>query len=105
MRGFAFMTKRDFVLKIASETNFIQSDVARVVQKTLDYLSDELAEGRTVELRNFGVFEVKVRGAKIGRNPRKPKKDIHIPAKAVVKFRLGKELKNRLEKLNSKTLK
>jgi nucleoid DNA-binding protein len=99
------MTKRDFVLRIASETNLIQSDVAMVVQKTLDCLSDELAQGRTVELRGFGVFDVKVRRAKIGRNPRKPKKDIHIPAKAVVKFHLGKALKNRLGKLDSKMVK
>ena len=47
------MTKRDLVVKIAADTNLIQSDVAVVVQKTLDYIADELVEGRDIELRNF----------------------------------------------------
>ena len=51
------MTKRDLVVRIASETGLIQADVAAIVQKTLDYISDELAAGNTIELRNFGVFE------------------------------------------------
>ena len=55
------MTKRDLVVKIAADTNLIQSDVANVVQKTLDYIAEELVAGRNIELRNFGVFEIKVR--------------------------------------------
>ena len=52
------MTKRDLVVKIAKETDLIQNDVAQVVQKTLDYIAAELVAGRTIELRNFGVFEI-----------------------------------------------
>ena len=52
------MTKRDFVVRIASELGLTQDQVAEVVQKTLDHISDEVAKGRTVELRNFGIFEV-----------------------------------------------
>ena len=55
------MTKRDLVVRIAAETGFIQQDVAIVVQKALDHIADELAAGNTIELRNFGVFEVKQR--------------------------------------------
>ncbi|HCH86874.1 MAG TPA: integration host factor subunit beta, partial [Lentisphaeria bacterium] len=55
------MTKRDLVVKIARETGFIQNDVAEVVQKTLDYIAEDLIAGNTIELRNFGVFEIKVR--------------------------------------------
>ena len=53
------MTKRDLVVKIARETGFIQNDVAEVVQKTLDYIAEDLIAGNTIELRNFGVFEIK----------------------------------------------
>ena len=47
------MTKRDLVVKIAAETNLIQADVAEVVQKTLDYIAEELVAGRDIELRNL----------------------------------------------------
>jgi len=99
------MTKRDIVVKISSETGLTQSDVAVVVQKTLDYMGDELAAGKDIELRNFGVFEVKVRKSRKGRNPNKPKNEVVIPERVVVKFRSGKELKERVEKIKPKTLK
>ncbi|MBO4649143.1 MAG: integration host factor subunit beta [Lentisphaeria bacterium] len=96
------MTKRDLVVKIAADTNLIQSDVAVVVQKTLDYIANELVEGRNIELRNFGVFEIKVRKSRKGRNPNKPKIEVTIPERAVVKFRAGKELRERISKLATK---
>ena len=86
------MTKRDLVVKIARETGFIQNDVAEVVQKTLDYIAEDLIAGNTIELRNFGVFEIKVRKSRKGRNPNQPKNEVIIPERAVVKFRAGKEL-------------
>ena len=86
------MTKRDLVVKIAKEVDLIQSDVAKVVQKTLDYIADELVNGNTIELRNFGK----------GRNPNQPQNEVIIPERAVVKFRAGKELKEEVEKLNPK---
>ncbi|MFL2923334.1 MAG: HU family DNA-binding protein [Limisphaerales bacterium] len=87
------MTKRDLVVRISNETGLIQQDVLAVVQRTLDYISEAVAKGETVELRNFGVFEVKVRKARVGRNPNKPEKDVRIPPRAVVKFKPGKEMK------------
>ena len=94
------MTKRDLVVKIAREINLNQSQVADTVQKTLDYIAEELIAGRTIELRNFGVFEIKVRKSRKGRNPNEPKHEVVIPERAVVKFRAGKELKEAIEKLN-----
>ncbi|MDD4817256.1 MAG: integration host factor subunit beta [Victivallaceae bacterium] len=96
------MTKRDLVVKIAKETNLIQTDVAQVVQKTLDHIAEELIAGNTIELRNFGVFEIKVRKSRKGRNPNQPENEVIIPERAVVKFRAGKELKDQVEKLNPK---
>ena len=87
------MTKRDLVVRISNETGLIQQDVLAVVQRTLDYISEAVAKGETVELRNFGVFEVKVRKARVGRNPNKPEKDVRIPPRAAVKLKPGKEMK------------
>ncbi len=93
------MTKRDLVVRISNETGLIQQDVLAVVQRTLDYISEAVARGETVELRNFGVFEVKVRKARVGRNPNKPEKDVRIPPRAVVKFKPGKEMKEAVIRL------
>ncbi|MBQ9502750.1 MAG: integration host factor subunit beta [Lentisphaeria bacterium] len=94
------MTKRDLVVKIARETNLNQGQVAETVQKVLDYIAEELISGRTIELRNFGVFEIKVRKSRKGRNPNEPKHEVVIPERTVVKFRAGKELKDAVEKLD-----
>ncbi len=95
------MTKRDLVVKIAKEIDFAtQNEVAEVVQKTLDYIAGELISGRTIELRKFGVFEIKVRKSRKGRNPNQPQNEVIIPERAVVKFRAGKDLKEAVEKLD-----
>ena len=80
----------------------IQQQVLDIVQRTLDYISDAVAKGETVELRNFGVFEVKVRKARIGRNPNAPARDVHIPPRAVVKFKPGKIMRDHVIKLTPK---
>ncbi|MBI3191119.1 MAG: integration host factor subunit beta, partial [Pedosphaera parvula] len=77
----------------------VQQQVLDVIQKTLDYISQAVSEGKTVELRNFGVFEVKVRKARIGRNPNAPENDVPIPPRAVVKFKPGKEMREAVLKL------
>jgi len=87
------LTKRDLVMRISSETGLVQQSVQDVVQKTLDYISEALSKGDKVELRNFGVFEVKVRKARVGRNPNRPETDVPIPQRAVVKFKAGKEMR------------
>jgi len=94
------MTKRDLVVLISEETGLVQQQVLDVVQKTLDHICDALAEGSTVELRNFGVFEVKVRKPRVGRNPNKPETDVPIPRRAVVKFKPGKEMREAVLKLS-----
>lgn len=96
------MTKRDLVTRISEETGLVQQQVLDVVQKTLDYISEAVAKGETVELRNFGVFEVKVRKARIGRNPNKPENDVRIPPRAVVKFKPGKEMREAVLALTPK---
>lgn len=93
------MTKRDLVVRISEETGLVQQQVLDVIQRTLDYISEALAKAETVELRNFGVFEVKIRKARIGRNPNAPANDVRIPPRAVVKFKPGKEMRDQVIKL------
>jgi len=87
------MTKRDLVVRIADETGLIQQDVFAVIQKTLDYIVESLDKGENVEFRNFGVFEVRQRKQRIGRNPNRPEQVVTIPARKVVKFKPGKIMK------------
>ncbi len=98
------LTKRDIVLDIYEKTKFPQKEVRETVQLTLDAIAQALLEGRNVELRNFGVFEVQVRKSRIGRNPNKPETDVVIPERAVIKFKAGKELKAKLAGLPVKSL-
>jgi nucleoid DNA-binding protein len=96
------LTKRELVMRISEETGLVQSQVFDVIQKTLDQISEALAKGDKVELRNFGVFDVKTRKAKVGRNPKKPETDVPIPAHSMVKFKAGKEMKAEVLKLTPK---
>jgi integration host factor subunit beta len=94
------LTKREIVLEIYEKTGFPQKEVVHTVQMTLDLVMGALAEGRNVELRNFGVLEVQRRKARIGRNPNKPETEVVIPERSVVKFKAGKVLKQMLKKLD-----
>jgi len=93
------VTKRDIVIRISHETRLSVDDVHRVVERLMAGIHDALALGMHVELRDFGVFEVKVRKPRIGRNPNAPEADVAIPARAVVKFKAGKEMRVQVLKL------
>lgn len=96
------LTKRDIVLRIYEESGLdvAQKDVKEIVQQTLDTIGEAICEGRNVELRNFGVFQIQVRKARVGRNPNRPETDVMIPTRAVIKFKAGKEMKENLELLD-----
>jgi DNA-binding protein HU-beta/integration host factor subunit alpha len=93
------MTKRDLVVQISEETGLVQQQVMEIVQRTLNLIAKTVATGDSVELRNFGVFGIKIRRARIGRNPNDPDKDVKIPPRAVVRFKPGKELRQAVSKL------
>ena len=95
----ATITKRDLVVRISNETGLTQQQGFDVVQKTLDDVTLELAQGNTVVMRNFGTFEVRQPKAKVGRNPKDPSKDVPIPPRAVVKFKPGKEMKEKVARI------
>ncbi len=97
------LTKRKLVVAIAKDLEeeathagravLTQMEVLSVVQRVLDHVYQALVRGEKVELRNFGVFEVKSRKARVGRNPNVPNADVTIPTRAVVKFKPGKEMR------------
>jgi nucleoid DNA-binding protein len=93
------LTKRDLTMRISAETGLGQVQVANIIQKTLDHISETLAKGDRVEFRDFGIFEVKIRKGRIGRNPRKPAVDVPIPDRATVKFKAGRQLRAEVLKL------
>ncbi len=86
------MTKKEIAIKIADETGIKQIVVKEVVQKTIDAMIESLAKGETLELRNFGVFKVKERKARTGRNPRTGE-TVSVPPKKVVTFKPGLVMK------------
>ena len=90
------MTKKDIVLKITDMTGIKQVDVKKIVQKTFDVIIDALIKTDKVELRNFGVFKLKERKARFGRNPRTGQ-SVPVPARKVVIFKPGLEMKLRIK--------
>lgn len=86
------MTKRELVIDVAERLGYTQNEVSAVIQGTLDAIVASLAEGQRLEIRNFGVFEVKSRDARIGRNPRTGE-EVPISEKKVATFKPGKALK------------
>lgn len=86
------MTKKDIITRISEETGLKQIDVKEVVQRTFDIIVESLSQGDKVELRNFGIFKVKTRRGRLGRNPRTGE-GVSIPDKKVVSFKPGMKMK------------
>jgi nucleoid DNA-binding protein len=91
-----FMTKKDIILKVSDETNLKQTDVKKIVQKTFDYMVESLVRGEKIELRNFGVFKIKERKSRTGRNPRTGQV-VPVPPRKVVVFKPGLEMKQKVK--------
>ena len=99
------LTKRDLVVQISNEVDLVQSKVHEVVQKTLDLITDALAREENVELRNFGVLEVRLTKPRVGRNPNKPEVSFPIEARYTVKFKPGKVMRERVFGIGEKKAK
>jgi len=87
------MRKYDIVFKISQDTGIQQIVVKKIVQKMLDIIIETLRNKQRIELREFGVFDIKKRKKRIGRNP-KTGKVVPIPERFVVVFKPGLKLKN-----------
>lgn len=89
----ATVTKKDLVEKIAVGLNLPRQDVRNAVEAFIKNVKAEIQAGNRIEIRDFGVFEIKERKPRIGRNPKKPQDVVTIPARRVVHFKVGREFK------------
>lgn len=93
------MTKKDIVRTISEEVGLTQQQTKEVVQKTFDAIIESLVREQRIELRNFGVFEVKPRAARKARNPRTGEQ-VDVPRKHVVTFKPGKYMEAKVRALD-----
>jgi nucleoid DNA-binding protein len=92
------VTKKEIVKQISDRIGLTQLKTKDIVQQTFDAIVDTLLEDGRIELRNFGVFEVKQRKARKARNPRTGER-VDVPPKFVVTFKPGKEMEERVRHL------
>lgn len=93
------MTKKEIVKAIADDIGLTQLKTKEIVQKTFDAIVDTLVTDKRIELRNFGVFEVKKRAARKARNPRTGER-VDVAEKYVVTFKPGKEMEERVKQMS-----
>ncbi|HVT29547.1 MAG TPA: HU family DNA-binding protein [Lacipirellulaceae bacterium] len=98
LKGDPEVTKKEIVKTISEEIGLTQLKTKEIVQKTFDAIVETLVEDHRIELRNFGVFEVKRRAARKARNPRTGDK-VFVPEKFVVTFKPGKEMEERVREM------
>jgi len=95
------ITKKELVDRIAQNTQAKHALVKATVQNFLDEVISELAEGHRLEFRDFGVFETAMRAARVAQNP-KTQERVHVPAKRIVKFKMGRLMGQNLNGQNVK---
>jgi DNA-binding protein HU-beta/integration host factor subunit beta len=92
------VTKKDMARAIAEGMGLTQGQAGEVIQRVFDGITEALLTEGRIELRNFGVFEVRRRKPREARNPRTGDR-VKVPAKLVVTFKPGKEMEQRLRRL------
>ncbi len=92
------MNKSELVAKMAEKSNLTKKDAETALGAFVQSVQEALESGEKVQLVGFGTFEVKERKARIGRNPRDPKKEIKIPASKAPSFKAGKTFKEAVNK-------
>ena len=91
------MNKAELISAVAAKTGLSKKDSEKAINATFDAITTSLEAGEKVQLVGFGLFDVKERGARVGRNPR-TKEEIEIPASRVPMFKAGKALKDAIDK-------
>jgi len=89
------LTKAELVREVAEKTGMTKKDTALLVNALFETIMDALSKGEKVQIAGFGIFEVKERAERVGRNPRTGE-EIKIPPRKVPVFRVGKELKTKV---------
>lgn len=89
------VTKKELIDRIADKTGNKRVVVKRIIQTFLDEIVEELGQGNRLEFRDFGVFECKIRAARVAQNP-KTLERVQVPEKRTVKFKVGRIMKQKL---------
>ena len=92
----ATITKKDLIERITERTKLKRADAKKAIQEFLDQVIVELKKGNRLEFRDFGVFEVKERAARLAQNPKTMQK-VEVPAKRAVKFKVGRLMRESVE--------
>lgn len=90
------VTRKELIERVADGSSVQRAQVRKVVKHFLEHVMDDLAAGHRIEFRGFGVFDVRSRAARTAQNP-KTLQRVTVPAKRTVKFKPGRELRDRLE--------
>ena len=91
------MNKTELIAAVAEKTGLTKKDAERVINATVDSITESMVKGDKVQISGFGIFEVKARDARVGRNPR-TKQTIQIPATRLPAFKASKTLKDLIAK-------
>ena len=91
----ATIAKKELIEQIAKKTQCKNITAKEIVQQFLDEISAELGKGNRLEFRDFGVFEVKERAARVAQNPKTLEK-VQVPARLKVKFKMGRIMRERM---------
>ena len=91
------MNKTELIAAVAAKAGLTKKDAERVVNATIESITESLVKGDKVNVSGFGIFEVKAREARVGRNPR-TKETIQIPAIKLPAFKASKTLKDAVAK-------
>jgi integration host factor subunit beta len=94
------LTKAELVEEVSRSAQVTKKQAEEIVQTVFETIVDSLRLGRKVELRGFGSFRIRNRGARIGRNPKTGNR-VEVPPKRIPYFKPGKELKEQLNRLDS----
>jgi len=92
----ATITKKDLIDRISTRTAIKRTDVKLVIQAFLDQVTSELGKGNRLEFRDFGVFEVRDRAARVAQNP-KTLEPVQVPSRRTVKFKIGRKMREALD--------
>jgi nucleoid DNA-binding protein len=97
------MTKADLVRVVSAETGIIRKDVALAIDAFLESIKESMKEGKHIEIRGFGTYKLKVRKARIGRNPKTEKK-VDVPSRVVPTFKFSRAFKDEVDEANQDLL-
>ena len=92
----ANFTKKEIIQEVSNELGITQTQSSKAFHLIIDIIARELAKANNVVVRDFGTFETKIAKGRPGRNPKDPGRTIQIPDRVVVKFQVGKALKEKV---------